>query len=103
MVLWLKCRVIGGALQLTLVTYVPGFQVSHRLCQAAAAAVWLPRGWLSAGCPGQDIGMAVSCLSISKKMKSPMLMAEDSAGQLRSVLISPNGVVPRKWISNSDF
>lgn len=93
---WLKFRVIGGALQFTLITYVPGFQVSHQLCQAAAAAGWLPRERISAGCPKQAMNMAPSCLSISKKMKSPTLMAEDSAGRLGSDFISPNGDVPGK-------
>ena len=62
MVLWFKFRAIGGALQPMLITYVPGVQVSLWLCQAAP--VRLPGEWLSTGCPGQDMSMAVSCLSV---------------------------------------
>lgn len=76
MVLWLKFRVIGGALQLTLITYVPGFQESH--CSDGLLLV-LCRGWLSTGWSVQDMSMVVSCLSISKKMKSTMLMAEQDS------------------------
>lgn len=79
-----------------LITYMPGFQVFHWLYQAATCAVEQPRGWLSTDCPGQDMSKAVFCLSIIKKVNSPTLMAEDSVGQLGSVLISPNGGVPGK-------
>lgn len=62
---------------LCIITYVPGFKVSHQL--------------------HQDITMTVplSCVSISK-MKPPTLIALDSKGCFGSGLVSLNGDVPGK-------
>lgn len=52
--LWLKFRIISGALQLILITFVLGFQESHELCQAATAPLQLSEGQLCEDCPEQD-------------------------------------------------